>query len=183
MSNSQWLESIRTFYDLPSNGMAVVAERVVDTLESTTDGELAATATQLTEMFNRLLRSAPIDVQKAVQNTSRDYTAENCAYVLGQISFAQLLVSQVANKRAVPEFTKVFSDPDYRSYILKLMFGGLTLKELADSIGDDVKVARQRIHYLRELGVTDFRSDGKVVRQFLTPTAAAYALSTLETAP
>jgi len=186
MTNDRWalLESIQerlnSLSDLPPEIMIAIADRLEEAISASSRTPLRALSDQLAGLFNKLLRTAPIEAVNAVRGTASADAAESAAYMLGQVSFAQLLAAQTAERRADDDFLVVIRDHRYENYIRALSTQDCTGVELAEITGERVETVSRKLKTLRELGITDFRREGTKLLNFLTPATCA-VVSGLET--
>lgn len=157
--------------DLKPEHMAVIAGHLEAAVSSHSLQELQVLSDALAKLFNQALRKAPADSITAVRNSPTADLAHRSSYMLGQISFAQLLASKVLISRPSDEFDTVLYDAAYVGYIYKLSEASRTNTALSEMLGERVETVSRKIKKLRELGITDFRKDGVHVINFLTPAA------------
>lgn len=186
MSNNHWAlleriqQGLNKVSDLPPTMMLAVADRLEETIAISTRSTLEALAKQLADLFNTLLSVAPIATVNAVRGSASLNTAENAAYLLGQVSFAQLLAAQAAERRVDDGFSQAINDHRYRPYLHALFKQDCTGTELADETGERVETVSRKLKELRALGISDFRREGTAFCNFLTPAARAVLNDTAE---
>ncbi|POZ53071.1 helix-turn-helix domain-containing protein [Methylovulum psychrotolerans] len=177
MSNNHWAlleriqQGLNKVSDLPPTMMLAVADRLEETIAVSTREPLEVLAKQLADLFNTLLSVAPSETVNAVRGAASSDAPENAAYMLGQVSFAQLLASQAAERRVDDSFLSALKDRRYQSYLRVLFKQDCTGTELASEIGERGETVSRKLKDLRELGISDFRREGTNLCNFLTPTA------------
>jgi DNA-binding transcriptional ArsR family regulator len=163
--------------DAPRGWEASLAASVEEAL-CTHVGDLRELAQHLVQAVHATLRSSPDAVQAAA---TRDPTAPEPlkqAFRLGQLGFAQLLISDAAERRAGTEFVGLLSLPKFRRYVEALAAREMTSSELADAVGEAQESASRKLQQLRLLGITDYRRESKNTFNFLTPAARqAFSIS------
>jgi CRP-like cAMP-binding protein len=179
MSKERWalLESIQerlnSLSDLPPETMVAIADHLEEAISASSRAPLEALSTQLVELFSKLLRVAPPAAINAVRGSTSADSAEHVAYMLGQVSFAQLVAAQAAEHRADDGFLDVIRDHRYKNYIAAFSRQDHTGVELAGITGECAETVSRKLKRLRELGITDFRREGTRLVNFLTPAARA----------
>lgn len=177
MSNENWqlLQDIqRTLTqtsDLPNGLLSAIAERLDEAIGGESRAPLDALAAQLGALFEQLLRLAPDAAVLAVRQAPASGAAEAAAYTLGQVSFAQLLAAQAAERRVNDDFHLLLQDSRYKTYVEALAKKDMTGKELAALGEERVETVSRKLKLLREQGVADFRREGTCFYNFLTPAA------------
>jgi CRP-like cAMP-binding protein len=189
MSNDHWqlLEDIQKTLtqtsDLPNGLLSAIAERLDEALGDASRAPLDALSMQLTGLFEQLLRIAPESAMLAVRQAPTSGAAESAAYTLGQVSFAQLLAAQAAERRVDDDFHLLLQDSRYKVYVEALGRKELTGKELADLSGERVETVSRKLKLLRERGVTDFRREGTCFYNLLTPAARSLVVENMAAQP
>jgi DNA-binding transcriptional ArsR family regulator len=176
MSNNHWqlLEDIqqnmKQASDLPRGILNGVAERLDEALTGSSRASIEALNAQLTGLLEYLLSLEPATAQ-AILGAQPDHKNEQAAYIIGQVSFAQLLAAQAAERRVDDEFTTWMSNNLFKSYIDALARKDLNGKELAEICNEVPETVSRKLKQLRELGITEFRREGTSFYNFLTPAA------------
>lgn len=109
--------------------------------------------------------------QRRVLVHEDDEPPASSAFALGQLEFAQLLVSQVAEHRPDDEFIRSLNDRRFINYVRNLASADLTNVELSAALGVEEETVSRNLKKLRLLGLSDYRREGKHVVNFLTPAA------------
>ena len=100
MSSDHWalLESLQErlnkLSDLRPEIMIELADRLEEAISASSNKPLQAISEQLIALFNILLHLAPTQAADAAYGSAPQDSDESAAYLLGQVSFAQLLASQ-----------------------------------------------------------------------------------------
>lgn len=164
-------ENLNCISDLPPEVVFVIADRIEAAISSSTRSRLKDLSSQLAGLFNKLLRAAPSEAVAEIRRSTPSDSSEYAAYMLGQISFAQLLTAQSFERRANDDFITIIHDPRYNNYITALYHQDHTGVDLARINSEVVETVSRKLKRLRELGITDFRREGNRITNFLTPTA------------
>ncbi len=135
--------------------------------------ELAAMNLALVNLVSKLSRKVAAPVSDVLFAPSEGEPALQQAFVMGQLSFAQVLVSQALNSRADDAFMPTVRHRAYRKYLQALRGNERSGNELSTVTGERPETVSRKLKRLRELGVTDFRKEGTVVLNFLTSAARA----------
>ena len=169
------------FLDAPSEPLGmnpaitgVIADYLEEAVLSTSKRKLDQLSKALVSLINDSLRNSPKAVVQAAVNALDAGENERTAYLLGQISFAQLFASQSAHRRVSDDFVVTIKDVAYFSYVTSLYHGDKTNTDLLPYVSDKrIETVSRKLKRLRELGVTDFRREGTHIVNFLTPVAKA----------
>lgn len=149
----------------------VIADFLESSLLSPTREGLEAISGDLASLFESAMRKAPKAVVDSIIGKASSTINERASYLLGQISFAQLLASSALQHKASREFLETILDSSNYGYIQSLFERERTNLELSEALSLRVETISRRLRKLREIGVTDFRRDGVSVVNFLTPAA------------
>lgn len=155
--------------DIPDEIWSVIAEQLEDAIISHSRGELHEFSDALAELWAKLLATAPSSVGDAVLHNQK--SSELTSYWLGQLSFAQLLALQTAEKRTHEEFINDMNSDIYKKYVTALSERELTGRDLAVAVKESEESVSRKLKVLRELGITDYRVIGTSRQNFLTPPA------------
>jgi hypothetical protein len=179
MSNDHWVlleslqQSLNKCSDLPPEIMLELADRLEEAISASANKPLQALSEQLIALFNKLLHLAPVPAADAAYGSALPDSDESAAYLLGQVSFAQLLASQTMLNRASDEFMAVMQDHRYEQYIKALAVKDCSGVDLAGLTGERTETVSRKLKDLRELGIADFYREGNKALNFLTPAAQA----------
>lgn len=163
--------SLKQPSDLPGGILYAIAERLDEAISAPSRAPLEALEPQLAGLFAHLLKIAPEAAINAVRLAASSGEAEQAAYTLGQISFAQLLAAQARERRVGDDFEQLLRDSRYKTYVDALAIKDYTGVELAEICGERVETVSRKLKQLRELGITEFRREGTSYYNFLTPAA------------
>lgn len=133
----------------------------------------------LTSLVQRVIQASSPDVLAAI-HAEKPEGAVAEAFLLGELSFAQLLAAEAALRRSDDSFVPTLSDPTYVRYVDALLRTSSSNIELSKTVGEKPETVSRKLRHLRELGICDFRKSGNTVVNFLTPLAATLAASTRE---
>ena len=157
--------------ELPSGAIMAIANRLESALVSPQTSSIKDLAEQLHKLFSALLSKAAPEVREAVRGAKGSQAATRQAFALGQTSFAQALAAQVAARRESDEFLEMLKDSRYVRYLQTLARNDSTNRDLAVSVGEREETVSRKLRELRDVGLTDFRREGREVLNFLTPAA------------
>jgi hypothetical protein len=106
------------------------------------------------------------------KNESSD---ESCkishAYLLGQLSFAQHVAGNVVHHFPDKEFYELIEDKTLQPIFKLLIQKELSKQELSDMTGFPSEDIQKKLMKCLNVGLIDFRSNGKTYNYFLTPLA------------
>lgn len=173
-------DSLRQTSDLPTGFVTAIAERLDETLNAAQREPLETLQEQLHGLFLRLMALAPETASAAVRLTANSGKAEQAAYMLGQISFAQLIAAQAVERRVSDEFAQFLQDGRYQPYVAALSKKACTGKELADLCNEAVETVSRKLKILRELGIAEHRREGTSFNNYLTPAARALVENSIQ---
>jgi DNA-binding transcriptional ArsR family regulator len=159
--------------DFPKEIVPLLAARLEKAICATSQKSLKGLADDLSALLADIVRLSPQDALKAAHGEQKVDPSLAAAFILGEVSFAQLLASQAANRRASDEFLTLFRDTTSRRYINALSESELRNIDLARRLDISVEHISRTLKQLREEGIADFRRDGRDVYNFLTPAAQA----------
>lgn len=172
----EWLDRIDETGGAPRGWEATLAERIEELL-SAPSVDLAGAAAALVKSVHARMRLATPEVRVALTTGADAPSGVRQAYRLGQIGFAQLLVSQAALQRADESFLTLLKQAKFRKYVAALASREMTSSELAMAVGEAQESASRKLQQLRTMGITDFRRESKNTINFLTIAARqAWAL-------
>ena len=177
MSNHHWQlldevqQSIQQTSDLPAGIVYAMAERLDEAISAPSRAQLDALQPQLAGLLAHLLKIAPEAAVNAVRLAPGSGAAEQAAYTLGQVSFAQLLAAQARERRVGDDFAQLLQDSRFKPFVDALAAKDCTGVELAEICAVRVETVSRNLKLLRKLGVTDFRREGTNFYNFLTPAA------------
>jgi hypothetical protein len=121
-------------------------------------------------VIGRVLKGVSAQTLAAAQG--REHTGEVAdAYALGQLSFAQQLASLASHTSIDQEFLVALKAGKFIPFLTALYDGERTNKQLKAIVAQTDENVSRRMKELRELGITDFRKDGTLAINFLTPVA------------
>lgn len=124
---------------------------------------------QLVQRVRDGFRAMPRELQEMFDDEA---SLAQRLYLLGQLSFAQLLVSHAATYRADDDFIDHLRSTTFSPLVRALYERPeVSNQELVDSLGECAEGVSRKLRVLREKGITDFRKDGRAVLNFLTPAA------------
>lgn len=138
---------------------------------------LAGSKAQLAEL-NRLLVQRTHEALQALSPATRHAILQGgptsevrAAYLMGQLVFAQTLVSQALVQRADDDFVDLVRSSTYGPLVQTLYLADQSNQVLAATLEESEEGVCRKLRVLREKGITDFRKNGRLVVNFLTPAA------------
>ncbi len=157
--------------DFPVGMLPALADRLDEAMGAASRAPLATLGGQLSELFEQLLLVSPPAAVAVIEQTLPPKAAENAAYLLGQVSFAQLLAAQAAGRRTDDDFVPLLQDSRYSRYIAALYRQEYTCQELANMEHENQETVNGKLRLLCERGAIDFRCEDSRTPYFLTPAA------------
>ncbi|MES2535413.1 MAG: helix-turn-helix domain-containing protein [Pseudomonadota bacterium] len=179
MKNHEWAlldrltEKFEKTSDFQPEIFLALAERLEEALSAQSRIPVHSLATQLGALLKKVMRKSPREAVLAAQGTAASDTVEAATYLLGQISFAQLLAAQVTERRADDKFLDIIRDVRYKEIVNSLLQHDCTGVELVARTSEQPETVSRKLKVLRELGISDFRREGNKLLNFLTPSAKA----------
>ncbi|MBX8532856.1 winged helix-turn-helix domain-containing protein [Pseudomonas cichorii] len=149
----------------------VIADYLESAMLSPTRDGLEQVSDELIFLFESLIKRAP---KTSVDSVLGDEFTDICnrtSYILGQVSFAQLLASSALEHKVSKKFLEAMSDSVNLKYLTEMRDGEKTNVELSERVSQTVENVSRRLKRLRQLGITDFRRNGVSVLNFITPSA------------
>lgn len=149
----------------------VIADFLESAMLSPTRDGLEQISDELVRLFEASIQRAPKTAVDSILNDEPSNTSERASYMLGQISFAQLMASSALEHKLSKKFLDAMADSINLKYLAELVESEKTNVELSERVGQTVESVSRRLKRLRELGITDFRRNGVNVLNFMTPPA------------
>jgi hypothetical protein len=165
------MRDAKTVGDIHPNAFGILAARLEEMYATASKVELTEAERELRDFFMEMLRSVPPEVASAI--AKGDNPELEAAYRLGQLSFAQSQLAQVAERRADDDFVDIMLG-ECRPIVEVLIDGDLSTDEVVIATGLDEAVVKVGLKVMREKGISDFRMEGVAVN-VLTPAALAVA--------
>lgn len=156
---------------LSPNISAIMADYVEAALASSSSERSRELERALVQLFHSSLKRCPDDVVWAIQGFEDAAMDTRAAYLMGQISLAQSLVSQNLSHKQCCDFERAVVHDLNLAYVRALYREDLSNKELVKIVGKVEESVSRRLKKLREWGITDSRKNGTSVINFLTPAA------------
>lgn len=154
----------------------VIADFLESAMLSPTRDGLEQISDELIRLFEVAIQRAPKASVDSILNEEQLHTSDRASYMLGQISFAQLMASSALEHKVSKKFLDAMADSVNFKYLAELASGERTNIQLSESVGQTVENVSRRLKRLRELGITDFRRNGVSVLNFMTPPAMSLFL-------
>ncbi|WP_085032744.1 helix-turn-helix domain-containing protein [Ensifer aridi] len=166
-------QSVADASELPPGVFAAIATRLEEAIADGSREELMSMDEQLSAFLKAYLSKAKGELAGAVRGAANCDTDTAAAYVLGQISFAQLLAGQAGNRRVEEHFANLVEE--HGDIVRALFARDLTGLQLAEATGLRPETISRKLKLLREAGISDFYREGTSLFNFLTPAAKALA--------
>jgi DNA-binding transcriptional ArsR family regulator len=164
--------------------MSIIAQRI-DHAYAGTKAELQELDHQLVAAFRQVFVGSAPDVRSTLMaNENKDDSELMQAFRLGQLSFAQELVSMITAHRAEDDFIPRLQAESVKPVVTALKDGllwGMTRIQLVEATGLDESAVTVQIQELKEIGAVDFRYGSQNVEYFLTPVAESVVKNKKET--
>ena len=156
---------------LESSYFAILSDMIEDCFGGT-KAELGQFSDFLQETFIAQLRAVSPEVRAAIVQHQPVSTELRQAYVLGQLSLAQSLISSICSKRVDDNFEPTLLERKYRDLVKLLLTKDMSDAELAELTASTPETINRKMRRLRMIGAADFRKDfrkdGSHVINFLT---------------
>lgn len=155
---------------LPSSFFSSVVSHLHDALSTPTSDLARVLENELSQVISRVLKHADPQAMAVGQGRVNSGALAD-AYAMGQLSMAQQLASQAAHAGVDQDFLDAFKTGKFIPFLNALFDAELNNKELKAIVGQTEENVSRRMKELRALGISDFRKDGTLVYNFLTPVA------------
>lgn len=157
---------------LESSYFSILSQMIQD-CEGGTKAELQEFAQFLEKLFREQFRAVSTEVREAIVDKKNASPELRQAYVMGQLSLAQSLISSMCYKRADDTFVPTLLQRKYRDIVKHLLAKDMTGVDLARLTKSTPETISRKMRVLREMGAADFRKDGTHTVNFLTHVAKA----------
>ena len=145
-----------------------LAHDVAEALSQGGRSHTEALAFKLQTLLSQLRPHLDLTVLRELRDANQVMGPVAQAYGLGQLAFAQLLTANAASASADDNFEEILKGLKYAAYVRALLGKERTSAELRGLVNEREETVSRKLRELRELGVTDFRRDGREVINFLT---------------
>lgn len=159
------------FSVLPTSFAAALIDRLESALTGPSKDGLVFLGEAIAKFFYAVMGLAPAETRAAVKGEAGASESLSAAYLLGQISFAQAFAARAADRRADDHFIKAISDRKFSPIVAALKRSPLTNVDLATEIKETEASVSRKLGEMREIGICDFRREGRHVINFLSPAA------------
>jgi hypothetical protein len=167
----EYLRIDKPLEQLPASFFSILSQMVEDCFGGT-KAELGQFSDFLQETVISQLRQVSPVVRAAIVQHQPVSPEFRQAYVLGQLAFAQGLVSSICHKRVSDSFEPTLLQRKYRDMLKLLLAKDMSADELARLTGSTPETINRKLYHLRMIGAADFRKDfrkdGSHVINFLT---------------
>lgn len=158
---------------ITSNELQEIAARIESALATSESVRAEALASELKQKFIAMLSAVSPEVKRAVRGDFDSPVALRQAYSLGQVAFAQGFASQISIKKEPNDFREFLNDEKYKKFFPFLLAGDICGVKLASDAKESKESVSRKLKDLRAAGITEFRREGRIVMNFLTPVARA----------
>ncbi len=169
----QTSERVEAAAKLPPGLFSAIASRLEEALAEGSRDALMSMDRHLSAFLKTYVKRSGKTVADALRHVEHADEDIAAAFALGQISFAQLLAAQAANRRADDAFEALVQENSV--IVLALLEKDLAGLDLAEATGLRPETISRKIKILRDHGITDFYREGTSVLNFLTPAAKSIA--------
>lgn len=155
---------------LNATSVSVVADKLEVALSSGNRNDLAVLSEQIDNLYKFMFKNSS-DARSILMHFDSAPLSQRVLYSMGQLSFASKLAGQVLHKREGEKFTDLLSF--YSKYIDILIDTDCSGVELAGILKVTPETISRNLKRLRDAGIADYRREGTVLINFLTPAARA----------
>lgn len=167
----EYLRINKPLEQLEPSYFAILSEMIEDCFGGT-KADLGQFSDFLQETFIGQLRVVSPEVRAAIVQHQPVSPELRQAYVLGQLSLAQSLISSICSKRVNDSFEPTLLQRKYRDLLKLLLAKDMSSLELARLTKSTPETINRKMYHLRKIGAADFRKDfrkdGTHVINFLT---------------
>jgi DNA-binding transcriptional ArsR family regulator len=157
---------------LESSYFSILSQMIQD-CEGGTKSDLGAFSQFLVKVVHDQLRAVSPEVRSAIIGMENASPELRQAYVMGQLSLAQSVISSMFSRRADDTFVPTLLQRKYRDILKHLLAKDMTGVDLARLTNSTPETISRKLRLLREMGAADFRKDGTHTVNFLTHVAKA----------
>jgi DNA-binding transcriptional ArsR family regulator len=157
---------------LESSYFSILSQMIQD-CEGGTKADLGAFSQFLVKLVHDQLRAVSPEVRSAIIGMENASPELRQAYVMGQLSLAQSVISSMFSRRADDTFVPTLLQRKYRDILKHLLAKDMTGVDLARLTKSTPETISRKLRLLREMGAADFRKDGTHTVNFLTHVAKA----------
>ncbi len=148
-----------------------LAQRIERAITGASRQPLQALSIKLNEAFDYSYSLAADETRKFLRDQIPGPILQ--AYRLGQLNYAQSIVSKAVDRRVSDQFLAELRKDKFKDIIKLLWHDELKCGALASATGESDESISRKLRSLREVGVTDFWREGTSIYNFLTPAARA----------
>lgn len=148
-----------------------LAQRIERSITGASRQPLQALSIKLNEAFDYSYILAEDETRKTLRDQLPGAILQ--AYRLGQLNYAQSIVSKAVDRRVSDQFLAEFKKDKFKDIIKLLWHDELKCGALVDATGESGESISRKLKKLREVGITDFWREGTTIYNFLTPAAKA----------
>lgn len=150
-----------------------ILSQMIQDCEGGTKADLGAFSQFLVKLVHDQLRAVSPEVRSAIIGMENASPELRQAYVMGQLSLAQSVISSMFSRRADDTFVPTLLQRKYRDILKHLLAKDMTGVDLARLTNSTPETISRKLRLLREMGAADFRKDGTHTVNFLTHVAKA----------
>ncbi|WP_338924504.1 hypothetical protein V0M98_33355 (plasmid) [Pseudomonas silesiensis] len=167
----EYLRIDKPLDQLPASYFPILSQMVEDCFGGT-KAELGQFSDFLQETVVSQLRAVSPEVRAAILQHQPVSPELRQAYAMGQLAFAQALVSSMCSGRVDDSFEPTLLQRKYRDVLKLLLAKDMSDAELARLTNSTTETISRKMYHLRRIGAADFRKDfrkdGANVINFLT---------------
>lgn len=147
---------------------AVLADKIEVAVASGSRDDLAEIAARIEKAYKYLYKNHA-EAREFLLKYETAHQPQKALYSMGQLSFASRIVSQVLQRRECKAFTELMTT--FSKYIEILSKQECSGVELADKLHVAPETVSRNLKRLRDAGIAEFRREGTLLINFLTPAA------------
>ncbi|MBV7548305.1 hypothetical protein KW849_18645 [Pseudomonas sp. PDM26] len=155
---------------LSAASVSVIADKLEVAFSSGNRSDLANLSEQIDGLYKFMFKKSP-EAREVLMSFDRSPLPQRILYSMGQLSFASKFAGQVLHKRESEQFFTLLNT--YSKYVDILVEVDCSGVELAGKLRLAPETISRNLKRLRDAGIADYRREGTVLINFLTPAARA----------
>ena len=158
-------------FGLGSHFESVLADFLEEAVMAKSRYRSVEIASQIEALLNECMMIAQPSVAVAAIHPDDASLELREAYIVGQLSLAQTVMSSHLNKKTCSRFLSTITDETNLKYVMALLEKEQSNKDLASVVSHSEEHTSRKLKDLRELGIIDSYKTGKWSINFLTSAA------------
>lgn len=155
-------------FGLSSHFESVLADFLEEALLAKSRDRSIEIAGFIQKLLNKCIGESNTEVNSLVVSSEDARSDLREAYLLGQLSLAQLVTATHINKKVCSKFLAAVADETNRKYIKALIGGEQSNQAVAEAVNHSEEHTSRKLRELREIGIVESRRMGKRSMNFLT---------------